>query len=194
MTTSHPNLSCFIAYSINDYILPDLKRLREEIRPDKDSKGLRGCTVPTAIFAFSILDLVGFLMRPDDTAKKEETHKNISYILSVSAGLFPVQYESNRKVLIELFRHGLMHQVFPKACGIAKIVSQTSNLPIIFDNQGIPTLNVDRLIDDLVLALMSIDERVKLNSDLAMRMEKRLDEMYREDSNRLKGLKTYINY
>ena len=156
--TTHPNLHVFLTYSVTDYILPDFKRLREEVRPDQDGKGLRGCTIPTAMFAFSVLDLVGFLMRPDSNAKRAETSKNISSLFSVAAGLFPSEYESSSEVLIKLFRHGLMHQVFPKACGIAK-TPPSSNLPLIFFQSNTPNLNVDRLVDDLVKALLSLDAK-----------------------------------
>ncbi|MGD0842833.1 MAG: hypothetical protein ABSA06_00490 [Geobacteraceae bacterium] len=187
--TTHPNLCSFFTYSVNDYILPDLKRLREEIRPNQDEKGLQGCTVPTAMFAFSILDLVGFLMRPDNTAKRDETTKNISYMLSVTAGLFPAEYEPSSEVLIKLFRHGLMHQVFPKACGIAK-TPPSLNLPLIFYQSNTPNLNVDRLVDDLVKALLSLDAKVRTDGVLATRMEGRLLDLYREDQNQLQKMKT----
>ena len=181
MNTKCPNLENFLIYDINDYILPDVKRLREEVRPDPDRKALRGCTVPTGMFAFAILDLVGFLMRPEPDAKREETTKNITFILSSTAGLFPNEYEKSTSLLIKLFRHGLMHQVFPKASGVAKIPKHIK-LPLVFyQPKGLPNLNVDKLADDLIIALTSLEKCVKTDDVLAYRMEQRIAFLIDED-------------
>lgn len=190
MNTKYPNLASFLIHNVNEYILPDLKRLREEIRPDfSDPKALRGCTVPTAMFAFAILDLVGFLIRPEPDAKREETTKNITFILSSTSGLFPDEYQSSTSLLIKLFRHGLMHQVFPKASGIAKIPNHIKLSLIFYQPKGLPNLNVDKLVDDLIIALATLDKCVRTDDVLASRMEQRISFLIDEDYKQLEKMR-----
>lgn len=179
----YPTLMSFLDFHVKVYLLPDLDRLRHEIRPDSTPNASRGCTVPTAMFAFAVLDHFGFLMRPDPKAKREATSKNLEYILSQEADLFPPEYGQYSELLIKLFRHGMMHQIFPKACGIAKITTSGHDFPLVFDQDDVPNLNVDMLVDDIVKALDNLDARVRTaaHADLASRMEERLKSLYDDD-------------
>lgn len=167
------------------YVLPDVERLTNEIRPD--SKNQRGCTVPLAMMLFSLIDFFGFLMRDDKDADKRETLKNFQYLLSKS-GYFPKIYSENKNCekIVKLFRHGVIHQFFPKASGISKA---GLNCPLIFEDVSgatkIPILNIDVLSNDLVDVISKIKEDINKakenNIELIIRMNSRLDLLAKED-------------
>jgi len=175
----------FINNEISFYVLPDVERLTHEIRPD--SNGQRGCTVPLAMMLFSIIDFFGFLMRDDKNARKTETLRNFEYLISKS-GYFPKVYSEgkNCEKLVKLFRHGIVHQFFPKACGISKAGIKC---PLIYENSSgtkkTPILNVDILSKDLVDAISKIQEVISENKEgnkeLILRMNSRLDLLAKED-------------
>ena len=182
-------VSGFFSWDVDQMILPDLHRLRNGIRPD--SCGLAGCTVPTAMFAFAVIDLIGYLIRPDPEAKRDETLKNITFALSGQAGLFPAGYEKRSKALVLLFRHGMMHQVFPKAAGLAKLPCGEARPVVFFSEGGTPNLNVDRLVDDLLAALSTLKDRVfsPASAPLATRMEDRIRILNTADQCQLQKLR-----
>ena len=141
-------------------VIGDLERLAG-LRPipPHDSQG---CTIPQAMVLFAILDLFGYLLNPSAKAKKTET------------------FESSCDKLVMLFRHGIMHQFFPKASGIAKMKSG-EKAPLISEVDGTPTLNIDRMTEDVVTALKELRDRVESDEDLAERINQRLDKLATED-------------
>jgi hypothetical protein len=165
---------------IEQYVLQDLKRL-SQIRPDPKT-GLRGCTIPQAMLIFAVLDLLGYLVNEDPKASKTNTFKNYSAIFASNLGLFPIQYEQDTDKIVKLFRHGLMHQFFPKASAIAKA---TVGQPLIFPASKNLCLNVDRLSADLVHAISVLRRRLESgpngDDDLVERINGRLDILTKED-------------
>lgn len=168
---------------IKKYILPDIERLTKEIRPI-GREGLKGCTIPLAMFLFSILDLFGFLIREGEPTvnKRDATNENLEYMFSGQKFL-PAAYSENSKILVNLFRHGLMHQVFPKACGISK----AGNKELISFENDMLNLNVDRLSQDVVnvlnrINLVIVDER---DNSLTLRMNAGLDFLQQKDFEQL---------
>ena len=186
METRYPEVAGFFNSDIKTFVLPDLKRLREEVRPDG---GKAGCTIPTAMMAFALLDLLGFLMRdgPITAPEVQNGRANIGYALSRGAGLFPPEYEKNTALLIELFRHGLVHQVFPRSAAISK-ASPACWLITITPDTRLPVLNVDRLTDDLMTALEKLEERLrsKAGDVVASRMNAKILFLHKESAKALK--------
>ncbi len=176
MTTKHKILEEFFTERLERFLIPDLVRLRTEIRPRGDQQG---CTVATAMLAFATLDLVGYLIRPDE-AKKEATTGNITHALSRKAALFPLQYAEAAEAIVKLYRNGVMHQLFPKSCGISK-PSPANEQIFFFIDGNTPHLNVDVLVDDLLKALETLKERAESDSELASRMEERILSLQCED-------------
>ncbi|MGD0209657.1 MAG: hypothetical protein ABSC14_01595 [Desulfomonilia bacterium] len=166
----------FFNTEVSMYILKDIDKL-DEIRPDKD--GLCACAVPHALMLFSVIDFFGYLTRDDSNPRKEDTYGNFKYLLSEQAGFFPMMYKDNCDKIVKLFRHGLTHQFFPKASGIAK----AGGYPLIFQSSGIPNLNVDVLSKDVKEALGKIKESILHSHDdiLAERINSRLDKLVIED-------------
>jgi hypothetical protein len=169
------------------YILPDLERLTDEIRPDPKN-GQRGCTIPLAMMIFGVIDLFGYLMRNNNNAKKTETYENFKYLFSKRTGFFPNIYDEKCDMMVKLFRHGLIHQFFPKASGILKA---EKSKPLIFCQDGIPNLNVDVLANDLKVALEKMKKYVEKNEDpeLVVRINERLDKLSKEDYEALEEFK-----
>lgn len=98
------------------------------------------------------------------------------------------RYHDNCEKLVKLFRHGLIHQFFPKASGITKAGFQQ---PLIFEKSGIPNLNVDVLSADLTAALAKIKQYIIEDHDenMVIRMNERLDKLSKEDYDDLNALK-----
>jgi hypothetical protein len=182
----------FFDVEISFYVLPDIERLTNEIRPD--SNGQRGCTIPLAMMLFSVIDFLGFLMRDDENANKKHTYKNFHYLLSKS-GYFPRIYSENKNCekIVELFRHGIIHQFFSKASAVTK---EGLKKPLIFEEMSgktkIPILNVDVLSNDLVDVIAKIKEDINKdkedNVELILRMNSRLDLLVKEDYEALNEL------
>lgn len=177
----------FFNNEVSMYILKDIDRLTNEIRPDKET-GLRGCTVPLAMMLFAVIDLFGYLSRDDDaTPQKKDTGGNFKYLLSEKANLFSTMYSVNCEKIVKLFRHGLFHQFFPKASGISKA---GLGCPLIFESSGIPNLNVDMLSKDVYAALERLKQSIIENRDpdLVERINSRLDKLATEDYETLNSL------
>ena len=170
MNRTHPNLAQFFDCVLETYLIPDLIRLRYDVRP---LEGKAGCTIPTAMLALALLEQIGFLIRPTEKQLNlGDTDSNIEHVLSKS-GLFPDQYSKLTQELIFLFRHSLMHQGFQNTWGISKAGGE---LPLVFciGDNPIPNLNVDVLVDDLLKALSALKVKVNSDSNLADQMETRL--------------------
>lgn len=174
----------FFDNEISMYVLPDIDRLTHEIRPD--DQGLRGCTIPLTMMLFGIIDLFGFLMRPDEGANKTNTSRNFQYLLSDS-GYFPEIYRDNWRRIVTLFRHGVMHQFFSKASGISKAGLDQS---LIYERDNIPILNVDILSRDFVAAIEQIRADIfnGIDPNLILRMNNRLNLLARDDYRDLNNL------
>jgi hypothetical protein len=208
VATAKDRVLNFFDDEIEKFLVQDIERLTNEIRPDSD--GLRGCTVPLAMMLFATIDFFGYLVRDDlrkgqgskkkSRSKKPEKPKTMDenegktdntkssmYLLS-QAGLFPDEYSAKSEAIVHLFRHGLMHQVFPKASGIAK---WGLDEPLI-DPSPTPVLNVDVLARDVVQALRKLRSRIATaqNDDLADRMNRRLDILANDDREELTRLRT----
>ena len=154
------------------YILSDIKTL-ENIQCDENNKGLGLCAIPQAMFLFSIVNLFGNLMKKPE---KQETRQAFQYIFGVQSNLFPEVYSQNWEALLELYRNGLMHQIFPKGCGISKGKVKAPLLEK--DEKGrIINLNVNVFTRDLKNAIEKIKTRIasEEHTELAIRMNRKLD-------------------
>lgn len=191
MTEQRQLLTGFFKHEVHEYILPDLLRLRREIRPDPDAKALRGCTIATTMFAFAVIDLFGCLMRPSAAIIKErdDTAANITHFLGDQAGLFPPEYKSNTEILIKLFRHGMTHQVLPKASGIAKITGGPTRGLIFYQPPGHPNLNADKLVDDLISAFRILHDKTHGDTELASLMASKIQFLRKEDDEQREKLR-----
>ena len=176
----------FFYNEVSMYIITDIERLTNEIRPDPITN-LGGCTVPLAMMLFTVLDLFGFLCRDDNNPRKSDTLGNFRYILSSKANFFQKEYEDNCEKIVKLFRHGIMHQFFCKASGISKA---GLNSPLVFQSEGLYVLNVDILSKDVQKVLYAIKQTIEGNKDpdLAERINSRLDLLAREDYETLMSL------
>jgi len=165
----------FFNNEIKLYILSDINNLLE-IKPDKQGNG--NCSIPLAMFILALIDLFGYLLRPDKDAYKENTKRNFSYLLSESK-YFPDIYMLKYEIIYNLFRNGLMHQVFPKACGIIK----NNTISSLFVSNDTTVLNIVTLTNDFIKALKKIEYDVltKKDKQLIIRINKRLDILSRDD-------------
>ena len=184
MTPQQQRILSFFGNEFDLFVLPDL-RVLSEIRPDR--KGLRACTIPQAMLVFSIFDLLGYLINPDVKASKQRTLKNYRALFTSPLALFPPEYQKETDRIVQLFRHGLIHQFFPKASSIAKV---SNPRPLIFPDGKISCLNVDKLSTDTIAAIDRLRTLIAKESHraLASQMSQRLDSMNKEDYDKLNEL------
>lgn len=175
----------FFKNELNNYVVGDLNRL-SEIHPDRRT-GFRGCTIPQAMLIFALLDLLGYLINDDPTASKRNTLNNYKFIFSSTCGLFPKEYEKESDRIVKLFRHGIIHQFFPKASGIAKL---SKDMPLLGLNGNIPCLNVNRLTHDTLNAIRKLHVQIENSKcdELVNRINNRLDILAKEDFEELSNL------
>ena len=105
---------------------------------------------------------------------------NYKVIFASKHGLFPKQYENEAERIVKLFRHGIIHQFFPKASAIAK---SSEDRDLIDLSGNVPCLNVDRLSKDVLNAIRQLGWRIANGKcdELAERINNRLDILARED-------------
>ena len=176
MVTEHQRrIEQFFQNEIRNYVLGDLDSMKEL---NKRERGW--CAVPLGQLLFSVIDLFGFLIRPEQNALKKHTLHNIRALVC-DVDLFPdSNYQPWADRLVTQFRHGLIHQFFPKASCIARLGESAD---LIMPGTGLVTLNVDRLEADLRRALSTLSNRA-LGVDgaaLSERMSRRLDALAQDD-------------
>lgn len=119
--------------NIETYLITDLivlqnipEKLSESIEVwDKIKHDELGyCTIPQAMAIFSYMDILGFLLRIDtnaeDLSSKKDTGENIKYFLKQFYINKSFISENDIKPLINLYRHGMMHQFLPKNVHVYK--------------------------------------------------------------------------
>jgi hypothetical protein len=164
----------FMNGEVSKYIIPDIQKLIA-LRP-QGAEGTAGCTIPTAMLLFATIDLFGYLIRDDcREPKNDNTKGNLRALFYHPLGNFPSDYIDRLDTLVYLFRHGLMHQVFPKMAGIQKN-GFNSPLFVFFNNQD--HLNVDRFSRDVIDMLSNFKSNLSQPkwTDLCDKMSKRLSE------------------
>lgn len=167
----------FLKNEVSDYIVTDIKRLAL-IRPEGE-KGLGSCAIAEAMFLFAIMEYFGYLIRDDESnPKPNDTKGHLTQLFSNALVDLPEEYASRSEELVQLFRHGLMHQIFPKATGICKA---GVNQPLFATFDGIDHLNVDRLGEDVLNMIEVLRTQLPGKSALCEQMSRRMDKVSATD-------------
>ncbi len=167
----------FIENEARNYIVPDIRRLAS-IRPE-GPMGLGSCAIAQAMFLFVIMEFFGYLIRDDvPNPNQKDTKGNLSQLFLNSLAGFPPEYVAHSCELVHLFRHGLMHQIFPKASGIRK-AGATRPLFASFDNLN--HLNVDRLAEDVLKMIECLRSGLPGSPALCEQMSLRMDKVSEKD-------------
>ena len=160
-----------------DYLIPDIERLIA-LRP-QGPKGLGGCTVATGMFLFVIMDFIGYLCRADTRKPKlDDTKGNLKALFHHPLSDLPREYSGRLDTLVSLFRHGMMHQIFPKAAGIRKA---GRNVALFQRLDGLDHLNVDRMGHDVIIMLKRFQQGLTNDPQLDRQMSERLDRLSSTD-------------
>jgi hypothetical protein len=178
LTDAQITVLSFCHDRLNKYVVQDIERLTREIHP-RGPQYLAGCTVPLGLTLFAVSDLLGFLIRYDvdprvcsDPERYWGATKNSRCFLSQER-YFPPEVRRETGAIINVFRHGLVHQFFPKTWGITKIGPSNS---LFVKSQTLISLNVN-VLAELYLTAISImvkDVEEGENRDLIIRMRDRL--------------------
>jgi len=116
------------------------------------------CATATAMLCFSTMDYIGYLIGTHENPSDPE--KSIYTILSSEEKMFPPCYWDSDVPLAfcMLYRHEIMHHGFPAEWGIGKVSKEWDNC-LFFMCGGRPSLNVNKLTDDLLKAIDILQER-----------------------------------
>lgn len=98
-------------------------------------------TIPFALMIFSCMDILGFIVRGGDQKAHKETKKNIEEFYKFVSSK-PTQDELD--CLVNLYRHGLAHNYFPKLGQSISYHSKNPSTLFFNDNSGI-CLNINIL-------------------------------------------------
>lgn len=116
--------------------------------------------IPYAQFLFSLIDYYGLLYRVAADNKYNKRDKN-NFLRFVSSVYFPESDRCKASILY-FFRNGIIHQIFPKACGIG--CSLTNSL--FFRDSHDPSLlvlNLTYLDNIIVKAVEQFELDLKIN-------------------------------
>ena len=172
LSSAQDRVMRFFDCEVRQYILNDIETLNR-IETVKEGN----CAVPLAMMLFAVIDLFGYLTREDQEPKKTDTMGNFRYFLSEEANFFPKVYAEKYEMIVKIFRHGLIHQFFPKASGIYRSGTKSS---LVIENN---TLDVDVLSRDVVAALEKVKQSCSgaQNIEFSERIDRRLNSLASED-------------
>lgn len=178
----------FMNREVKDYIEGDLnKLLNTTVEPD----GTGGLAVPIGLTCFSIMDYFGFLTRAGANVQKEKTADNITHFIEHYFPRTP-NPPPPADLLIKIFRHGLMHQFFPKACGISSHPHRGIIVGLV--DAETSCMYVKDLANAVLFGLNEIRKELagRDGIKLAKTMNERLDHLIEEDHKALADLKHLI--
>ena len=147
------------------------------------------CATATSMLCISTMEYIGYLI--GDHKDTGDFKKSINKTLSREQKLFPACYwdPDVPLALCMLYRNEIMHHGFPAEWGIGKCHSCHDDYLFLFDGKN-PSLNVNKLTDDLLKAMENLKERTSdEESALAKHMEIRIGELETE-GRRIRNSKT----
>ncbi len=169
----------FIQGEMRKYIVSDIERLAA-LHPE-GPEGLGACTIPEAMLLFATTDLFGYLVRADcKRPKLDDTKGNLRAIFAHPLAGFSPEYLAGVDILTDLFRHGLMHQIFPKAAGIRKA---GAGAPLFERFNNLDHLNIDKYAANVIKMIESFSDSLPLPQwqSLGLQMSERLDRISESD-------------
>ena len=156
----------FFELFIKNYLVGDILIL-DNIKKDDDT-GQGACTIPQAMAVISGIDLLGLLFgnikETNDSEKHvfefyritKEDYKNNGY-----------SFENLKKIVS--YRHGMMHNFFPKFksenIGICKSESEELIIKQSFGDIQIESINVTILTRDFLLAVSELETMIAASSE-----------------------------
>lgn len=156
----------FFKLFIKDYLVGDILILNN-IRKDEDT-GLGACTIPQAMTVISGIDLLGLLF--GNNKETNDSEKHIFEFYRITKQVYKNdQYNVENIKKIVSYRHGMMHNFFPKFksenIGICKSESQELIIKQSFGDIEIESINVSILTRDFLLAVSQLETMLEESSE-----------------------------
>lgn len=132
---------------VKGYIIADLQRLLDiPVIPDK----FGNCNFPIALFTFSCMDFLGYLISETEYSLIGDTKNRIEACINI---LFSKksqdEIEPYKNEFVDKFRHGLTHEFFPKMSGISRknktLMSLTNKGHLILDADVLANMFIESL-------------------------------------------------
>lgn len=164
--TKSQQAQAFVKVVVRGYMISDLKRMMS-LEPIPNAPG--NCNFPIALFALSSMDFLGYLITDQkldsngDTTERIKTYIELTFKDDDKDKLRP--YMSN---LVNIFRHGLSHEFFPKMSGISRRCSDVFWL----SQEGYLILDADRLAEMFERSVDKLEELLQSESKAAVFVER----------------------
>ncbi len=169
--------------ALSKHLLPEIESLADK---RANEEGLGNFSIPLAAILFSMIDLLGYLIRKDT---ETDTPQNFR-ILLLNDSYFPNSYRSEDvELVIKIYRHSITHTVFPRATAEIGKYEKEPNLIIRDGNQLI--LNVHVLAKDFINAYAKIILRIEQSDEdliktISTRFKKMRDDDYKKYADTIK--------
>lgn len=158
------------------WILQDLKRLIQiPVIPNSDGN----CNFPIALFVLSCMDFLGYLTSLQelnsigDTEKRIKTYIDLYFVETDKKALRPYMDD-----FVEVFRHGLSHEFFPKYGGISRTIPH-----VIWQKDDKLVLDADELSHAFIRSIDNLSDRLD-QLPLAERVVRRYETKQNENKQR----------
>lgn len=138
--------------TVKGYIVGDLKRLTN-IKVINNYDG--NANFPIALYTFSCMDFLGFLIADQQYSLKGDTNNRIkAYIEKTFTHEDQKELKPHMSYLVNIFRNGLTHTFFPKLAGISRINSQIFTKS---PKDGSIVLDADKLVDMFLRSVPNLE-------------------------------------
>ena len=145
----------FIKVVVKGYMISDLKRMMG-LEPVPNAPG--NCNFPIALFALSCMDFLGYLTTPQKLDSNGDTTERIkAYIDMTFKDEDKTKLAPHMNNLVNIFRHGLSHEFFPKMSGISRKCSDVFWL----SQEGYLILDADRIAEMFERSIEKLEDLIK---------------------------------
>lgn len=174
----------FLTEIVKGYMIGDLKRLLSiKVIPNYDGN----CNFPIALYVFSCMDFLGYLIAEKDFDPGGDTINRINaYIENAFTEKDRWELEPHMGELVKRFRHGLGHEFFPRMGGISrtndKIFTKSSKDDLL-------VLDADRLAEMFMRSVPNL-ERLFESEETCLRAFDRYVGMQERNQDFLAGTAT----
>lgn len=155
-------IKSFYKLFIKGFLVGDIEIL-QKIQPNSDTN-LQGCTIPLAMSVISGIDLLGHIFGENKKADESENH--IKEFFRITTPLFGDLYSAETINKIVNYRHGMMHNFFPKFKNLSIGICKSNSTNLFENHNGIESLNVTKFTNDFLQSIDFFEEVIESSNDV----------------------------
>lgn len=169
------DIKMFFKIFIKGFLLGDIKFLNQ-IKPNSETQ-LEGCTIPLAMAIISGADLLGYIF--GDNKKVDESECHITEFYGIINPQFHVPYDSETISKIVSYRHGMMHNFFPKFKNNSVGICKNESSSLFIKNNEFESLNVTQFAKDFIIGVEYLEKKVEdqIENEFFLNINKALSQL-----------------